>query len=577
MHRLPLFRSHYNYHYSIVRRLHGGDVLYTTSAVTSAVPSASSSSYIVVGNGPIGSSIAKHLVQLLASANNNNKTTPKVTIIDGKGVGVGSSHADKARLIRTFDAEGDEEWTTWNIRSLQSFPAIEKMWHKSSLLEESTNKNKSFFTQCGALLMGDEEFVRRSKNAADKATMMLSSSSLSSSSAAAAGKLPPTTTNKTSSSSTSTVATPIRMSPIECQQKWPFLKPKVGCDMALFDSSGGIIDPNAFIEAQNTITTAIAAAAGTNSRNVTTIDDDNDNNNKNYQEATTVPPNTVEFGIISDEVLKVGRNRVELASSTRKILCADTVIVCGGSYTKPLLKNSGYYCCEKKKNSSSSKWETIRSSKRIVALLEVSADFVQGILKDMPSIKYAFDLDLDLNTNPNDEKMMPIPERADAATPTAGEQSRVEAGSVYILPPVWYPGEREGEKGKWFIKIGGGDNKWIDTKNEIDDWLFNNNKSGNDDDDDEDDDGNTTLSVSRLEDIVRSLMPTIQFDSVESMACVTTVDSNSSPQSNGIVVDDDHIEDGIIAISACQGKGAGPAEAISQDIAYKIYHNQINQ
>ena len=72
-------------------------------------------------------------------------------------------------------------------------------------------------------------------------------------------------------------------------------------------------------------------------------------------------------------------------------------------------------------------------------------------------------------------------------------------------------------------------------------------------------------------------MPTIQFDSVESMACVTTVDSNSSPQSNGIVVDDDHIDDGIIAISACQGKGAGPAEAISKDIAYNIYHNQINQ
>ena len=51
------------------------------------------------------------------------------------------------------------------------------------------------------------------------------------------------------------------MSSIECQKKWPFLKPKVGCDVALFDSSGGIIDPNAFIEAQNTITAAIAAGA----------------------------------------------------------------------------------------------------------------------------------------------------------------------------------------------------------------------------------------------------------------------------------------------------------------------------
>ena len=394
MHRLPLFLSQYNNHY--IARRHG-DVLYTTSA--SAVTSASSS-YIVVGNGPIGSSIAKHLVQLLASANNNKTnnynnnnnnnnvttttttttTTSKVTIIDGKGAGVGSSHADRARLIRTFDAEGDDEWTKWNIRSLQSFPDIEKMWQSSSLslLEES--KNKLFFTECGALLIGDEEFVRRSKNAADKATMMLMSSSAA---AAAGGKLQQAT-KKTSSSST---AKPRMMSPIECQKKWPFLKPKVGCDVALFDSSGGIIDPNAFIEAQNTITTAAAAAAAAvgTSRNLTTIDDDNDN--KNYHEA--IVPNNVDFEIISDEVIKVGRNMVELAS-TRKILYADIVIVCGGSYTKPLLKYSGY-CCEKK---SSSSWETIRSSKRTVALLEVSSDLVKGILKDMPSIKYAFDLDL---------------------------------------------------------------------------------------------------------------------------------------------------------------------------------------
>jgi len=158
-----------------------------------------------------------------------------------------------------------------------------------------------------------------------------------------------------------------------------------------------------------------------------------------------------------------------------------------------------------------------------------------------------------------------------AATTAAGEQNRVEAGSVYIIPPVWYPGERGGEKGKWFIKIGGGDNKWIDTKNEIDNWLFNN-KS--DDEGGGGSSGDTILSVSKLEDILRSLMPDIQFDSVEIMACVTTVDS--SQQSNGVVFDDDNIDDGIIAVSACQGKGAGPAEAVSKDIAYKIYHNQIN-
>jgi glycine/D-amino acid oxidase-like deaminating enzyme len=364
MHRTLLFLSRYNNHHTARRRR---GALYTTSS--SDASASASSSYIVVGNGPVGSSIAKHLVQLLASANNNSKvvntTTPKVTIIDGKGVGIGSSHADRARLIRTFDAEGDDEWTKWNIRSLESFPDIEKMWSSSSLslsLEEvPVNKNKSFFSKCGALLIGDEEFVKRSKNAADKVMMMSSMSMSSAAGAEAAGKLQQCTVKKTPSSASSSTTTtlkptpPIMMSSIECQKKWPFLKPKVGCDVALFDSSGGIIDPNAFIEAQNTITAAIAAVSATGagtgtgtgtgtSRNVTTIDDDDDDddNDNNDHDHEAIVHNNVDFEIISDEVIKVGCNMVELASSSsRKILYADKVIVCGGAYTKPLLKNSG--------------------------------------------------------------------------------------------------------------------------------------------------------------------------------------------------------------------------------------------
>ena len=74
----------------------------------------------------------------------------------------------------------------------------------------------------------------------------------------------------------------------------------------------------------------------------------------------------------------------------------------------------------------------------------------------------------------------------------------------------------------------------------------------------------------------------IQFDSVHSMFCITTIDS----QSNGVIIDDNfqfidgdgdcdsdsNNNDGlIIAVSACQGKGAGPAEAVGKDIASTIF------
>ena len=182
------------------------------------------SSYIVIGNGPIGASVAKNLIASLASAANprtgGKRRDILVTIIDGSSTGIGSSHSDRARLIRTFDAEGDLDWTRWNQRSLEAFPEIERVWNNEyntrnsdvTSHENTTRKRKSFFKKCGALLIGDEEFVARSKKAAEES---LSSSSSSFS----------------------------LLSPTEYQKVWPYLKPKSGCDVALFDPSGGIIDP----------------------------------------------------------------------------------------------------------------------------------------------------------------------------------------------------------------------------------------------------------------------------------------------------------------------------------------------
>jgi len=106
---------------------------------------------------------------------------------------------------------------------------------------------------------------------------------------------------------------------------------------------------------------------------------------------------------------------------------------------------------------------------------------VDVMLKDMPTIEYAFGLNNTNTTtssstistdNANREPAAIAPE---SSTPqTVGKQSRVEAGSVYILPPVYYP-QTNGDGGKWYIKIGGGPNEYNDAMNtsrdELDKWL----------------------------------------------------------------------------------------------------------
>ncbi len=403
------------------------------------------SSYIVIGNGPIGASVAKHLIASLDSGSS-------VTIVDGRQRGMGSSHSDRARLIRTFDAEGDLDWTRWNRRSLKEFPTIERLWNKDN------NKQKSFFTKCGALLLGDEEFVARSKTAAETPMSASSDSSFS------------------------------MLSPSNCQEKWPYLRPKAGCDVALFDPLGGIIDPLALIEAQNHIAKT-------------------DGNNKD-----------IHIEILSDVATSVRNGSVELASG--KVLTAtEKIIVCGGAYSESLLDHSGF------------KTAAPRASKRTVALLEVSEETVTGTLNDMPTIKYAFGLEESGNSS------------------TEGEHSRVEAGSVYILPPVFYP-EKDG---KWFVKIGGGPNDFFGQTNKrvLDEWLSSKGDFS---------------SAEWLEEIATSLFSGIRFESLQSMACVTTTTASS----NGVTVDDVLGTGSLMFVSACQGKGAGPSDALGADIVQRI-------
>ena len=436
-------------------------------------PSEFVSSYIVIGNGPIGASVAKHLMVALAGKHSESSKQHEhtVAIVDGRPSGMGSSHSDRARLIRTFDAEGDIDWTNWNKRSLEAFPEIERLWNTKST---SSRSRKSFFTKCGALLLGDEAFVARSKTAAEESMPSPSPSSPSF----------------------------LQLSPIECQTKWPYLKPKAGCDVALFDPLGGIIDPLAFIKAQN--------------HNANSTDSEsNSNSNSNFQ-------------IFSNVAKRIQNGTVKLDSG-EVLTATEKIIVCGGAYSESLLDHSGIRSASESSH---------RASKRTVALLEVSERTVNGILKDMPTIKYAFGL----TAEPTE-------------TATSGEHSRVEAGSVYILPPVCYP-ERGG---KWYVKIGGGPNDYFengnggDTKKLLDDWLASEGDSS---------------SAEWLGNIGTSLLSGIPFENPESMACVTT--TTFASKSNGVMVDDVLGDGSLIAVSACQGKGAGPSDALGADIVQRI-------
>jgi sarcosine oxidase len=106
------------------------------------------------------------------------------------------------------------------------------------------------------------------------------------------------------------------------------------------------------------------------------------------------------------------------------------------------------------------------------------------------------------------------------------------------------------------VKIGGGANdffereRWADTVNDLERWM------ASDGDDD---------VADRLHDVLVDLMPTTNFLSLTSKPCVTTCTDDGELQcerlgKNGRV----------IAVGGCQGKAAGPADAIGRAVASQV-------
>jgi hypothetical protein len=115
---------------------------------------------------------------------------------------------------------------------------------------------------------------------------------------------------------------------------------------------------------------------------------------------------------------------------------------------------------------------SIRLSRRTVLLAEVTEVEAKGALAGMPTIKYQCVPVPPLESGRGGAAGATDPAAAHAPAGGAGNShSRNEATSVYVLPPIKYPGP-EPPTG-WYVKIGGGANdfferdRWGDTVEDL--------------------------------------------------------------------------------------------------------------
>ena len=101
---------------------------------------------VVVGNGPVGSAVARHVAEAGKS----------VLVLDGSDTLTSASN-DVGRIVRPLDAEGRETWTEWNVRSIDAFPSIE------------ARSGIEFFRKCGSLACGTPAFVEKPRRRLEEA------------------------------------------------------------------------------------------------------------------------------------------------------------------------------------------------------------------------------------------------------------------------------------------------------------------------------------------------------------------------------------------------------------------------
>jgi len=245
----------------------------------------------------------------------------------------------------------------------------------------------------------------------------------------------------------------------------------------------------------------------------------------------------------------------------------EKVFVACGYYTQPLLHRSKI---------DMESLEDVKISKRTIILAKVSEEDAKGRFRDMPTIKYEL---------PEDVRSKSA--ATDTSTNAASDQSKNEAKSVYILPPIWYPGPVPSPG--YYVKIGGGANDFMTLSKAV---MFDEKKSGNVQNEkektpieqrkeldsvwedhrkatyeDQKEDIESWMSsdgdpeiVPQLKTALLHVFPDVEFEAFETKACATTCTSNGSMKI-------EHYLDGkICAVTGCNGKAAGPAYAIAREV-----------
>ena len=265
-----------------------------------------------------------------------------------------------------------------------------------------------------------------------------------------------------------------------------------------------------------------------------------------------------------------GRVKVKTTDGNEYVANEKVIVACG-YYTQPLLHRSKI---------DMENLEDVKISKRTIILAKVSEEDAKGRFRGMPTIKYEL---------PEDVRSQNI-STGTSIDGASSDQSKNEAKSVYILPPIWYPGPVPSPG--YYMKIGGGPNDFMtlskavifeekkSNSNENDrvvkektpiemrkelDSVWEDHRKATYEDQKEDieswmcSDGDPAI-VPQLKTALLHVFPDVQFESFETKACATTCTSNGSMKIES------YLDGKVCAVTGCNGKAAGPAWAIAREV-----------
>jgi hypothetical protein len=448
----------------------------------SAAKTSTKFDFIVIGNGPIGAAVAYEISRRFDGCNES------VLVLDSSE-SLSSGSNDLGRIVRPLDAEGREDFTELNQKSIERFPGIER------------EANVVFFEKRGSLSVGSEAFVRKPRE-------LLEAKGIE---------------HEVFKGNRAIASRFSYLSENEVPSEY----------VAVSDAVGGYVNPHKMRSAFNFLMKA-------------------KNPEKNFVRRQTCEE------IIS--LVDDGNEMVKVITTCGNVYFGTKVVVAAGYYTQPLLVRSGFDL---------ESLEDVQISKRTVVFAKVKEEDLE-LFREMPTIKYELPKNVRASSYSNRKNS------------NNSDQSKNEAKSVYILPPIFYPGPvpKEG----YYIKIGGGPNDFmtlskavlqnqtaektpspIEMRKELDAiWPEHRKSTYHDQQDDIETwmqgDGDLEM-VPQLQKALAHVFPDVCFESIETKACATTCTSNGSIRIEKFA------NDSIVCVTGCNGKAAGPALAISSLVA----------